>query len=254
MRTFAVLIILLNLGYFGWSQIRQAESLGAVRSEQSLFVPAEEPLILLSERSPMPEPIPEYEAALAESLPQVSTITAQEAASEVAPTQVLQRQPRCYVVAGFDDQNEADTFIAVISAMGVVGRQDVQQEQISSTWWVHLPPFKSQIEAQNVIDELVAKGIDNFYMRTGALAGGISLGVYSREQAATTAQSELSSRGYNASIKEIPRYVSKAYVLLEATDPLLLETLEWVAFLATKTKLEVTEKLCEMIARQNQFP
>jgi hypothetical protein len=254
MRTFAVLIILLNLAYFAWNQIRQTEPVGEVRFEQSLFMPAEESLIFLSEHSSIPVPIPERESASTESATQVSTLPAQEAASTLESAQVFQLQPRCYVVAGFDDQNEADTFISAISELGVVGQRDVQQEQISSTWWVHLPPFKSQIEAQRVIDELAAKGIDNFYMRTGELAGGISLGVFSREQAATTAQAELSSRGYKASIKEIPRYVSKAYVLIDASDPLFLETLESTAFLATKTKLEATEKLCETIARQNQFP
>jgi hypothetical protein len=254
MRTFAVLIILLNLAYFAWNQIRQTEPVGEVRFEQSLFMPAEESLILLSERPPISVVIAERESASTESATQVSTLPAQEAASTLESAQVFQLQPRCYVVAGFDDQNEADTFISAISELGVVGQRDVQQEQISSTWWVHLPPFKSQIEAQRVIDELAAKGIDNFYMRTGELAGGISLGVFSREQAAITAQVALSSRGYKASIKEMPKYVSKAYVLIEASDPLLLETLERTAFSATKTKLEVTEKLCETIARQNQFP
>jgi len=254
MRTFAVLIVLLNLGYFAWNQLRQAESRAEILPEQDFYVAAEQRLILLAE---LPPPVLlEPEGALTETAQQAPTPPEQDAESEVAPEVVPTAisQSRCYLAAGFDDQNEADTFIPEINELGFAGQLDVQQEQISSTWWVHLPPFRSQIDAQSVIDELVAKGIDNFYMRTGELAGGISLGVFSREQSATTAQSELLSRGYEASIKEIPRYVSKAYVLMEAPDPLLPETIEWKAFLAKKTKLEVTEKLCETIARQNQFP
>ncbi len=86
-------------------------------------------------------------------------------------------------------------------------------------------------------------------MRTGELAGGISLGVFSRQKSAEVAQSELDQRGYQSIIKEIPRYVSKAYVTLSAPDAGLIESTAWRAFLAAKTKLEVTENLCETIAR-----
>ena len=253
MRTFAVLILLLNLGYLAWNQLRQTE--GGIEDVlgQPLFVPAEQSLTLLAEFPSIPVPTALTEETLAESVQQIAPSPVQETNSNesplINPIQTEMSPPRCDVASGFADQNEATTFITEISEMGVAGRLEVQQEQISSTWWVHLPPYKSQIEAQSVIDELAAKGIDNFYMRTGELAGGISLGVFSQEQSATTAQSELLSRGYNASIKEIPRYVSKTYVIMEASDPMLLEAPEWMGFLATKPKLEVTEKLCETIAR-----
>jgi hypothetical protein len=73
--------------------------------------------------------------------------------------------------------------------------------------------------------------------------------VFSRERTAVIAQTELRDRGYETSIREIPRYVSKPYVAIETPDPLRLESPEWKAFLATKTKLEAIEKLCETIAR-----
>jgi hypothetical protein len=160
-------------------------------------------------------------------------------------------EPWCRSVEGFTDQDEASAFIAEIGMrdLNVAGSLIVQQEQVSSTWWVHLPPFNSQSEAQVVINELTAKGIDNFYMRTGELAGGISLGVFSRERSAAVAQAELQERGYAAVIKEIPRYISKPYVKIAGADARQLNNPEWNAFFATKTKLEVTEKLCETIAR-----
>ena len=255
MRTFAILILLLNLSYFAWAQVRQVKTADEFSPQTEVFAPAEQSLILLAELPPKPSPFPGQEEIFTGSIEQ-TTLSPEPLQEEVrveAPSTAVP-QPLCYSVSGFEDENEATAFVAEIGEMGITGWTDVQQEQISSTWWVHLPPFKSQIEAQKVIDELVAKGIENFYMRTGDMAGGISLGVYSRERSATTAQSELRARGYEASIKEIPRFVSKAYVLMEMDNPLLSETIEWKAFLAKKATLELTEKLCETIARQNQFP
>ena len=252
MRTFAVLMMLLNLAYVVWNQIREEEPV-EILSGQSFFTQAEQSLVLLSELPAASPPLQEQEEISSESVAQIPVFAEQGAESEASvlagPGQNAVPQAWCADVAGFDNEDEANAFIAEIDEMNVAGGLRIQQEQISSTWWVHLPPFQSQSEAQIVIDELVAKGIDNFYMRTGELAGGISLGVFSRERTATIAQSELLSRGYTTSIKEIPRYVSKPYVTIETSDSSRWESSEWKAFLATKTKLEVTEKLCETIAR-----
>ncbi|MES2627321.1 MAG: SPOR domain-containing protein, partial [Pseudomonadota bacterium] len=253
MRTFAILLIFLNLGYFVWNQMREGESVIDLPG-QPTFVSAEKSLVLLSELPSVSPPSDAQEKSVVGAIQQASAIedknierettTLSEADSESSDMP----QTWCGVASGFADTNEATAFIAETAAMGFEGGLDVQQEQISSTWWVHLPPYKTQADAQIVIDELAAKGIDNFYMRTGELAGGISLGVFSREASATNAQAELLSRGYKASIKEIPRYVSKAYVVMTVSDVTQRENLEWKAFLAAKTKLEVTEKLCETIA------
>jgi hypothetical protein len=252
MRTFALLILFVNLGYLVWNHLRQSENGAEYAADQSHFIPADQSLILLSELPPLPA-LPAGDEALSISeqqalIPSEPEIQDDESSS-IVPAQADESELYCEIVSGFVDQDEAESFIGELSNMGVLGELDMRQEQISSTWWVHLPPFKSQLEAQDVIDELVAKNIDNFYMRTGELAGGISLGVFSREESATTAQAELSARGYETSIKEIPRYVSKAYVTLEVTDADALGTEEWLDFLATKPDLETTEKLCETIAR-----
>jgi hypothetical protein len=246
MRTFALLMLFLNMGYLVWHQLSQPREEVEYAAVKSLFVPAEQSLVLLSELPPSPE-------SLSTTTNVLSGVPASGLESgktdSIMPTPIKEPIQGCEVVSGFVDQREAESFVVKTSALGVPGKVDVRQEQVSSTWWVHLPPFKSQVEAQETIDELVSKGIDNFYMRTGELAGGISLGVFSREESATTARTELLARGYETSIKEIPRYVSKTYVVLEVPDTALLETSEWQAFFATKPKLVASEKLCETIAR-----
>lgn len=241
-------MLFMNLVYLVWSQVRQGDDGVEYAADQTRFMPAEQSLVLLSE---LPEPNT-TDVALPvsdESVPAFPDPNPENEVPAVTTPAVNEPELHCEIASGFADQGEAEAFIAEISDKGVVGTLQLEQEQISSTWWVHLPPFKSQLEAQSVIDELVAKGIDNFYMRTGELAGGISLGVFSREESATTAQTELRSRGYETSIREVPRYVSKAYVTLEESDPGSFTSSEWLAFLAAKTNLEAIEKPCETIAR-----
>ncbi len=251
-RTFALLILALNFGYFAWSQARGVENSSASVQGAQRFVQADTRLVMLTEISASRLPLQEQDNVAeqtAEALTLSEASTGGQESPLSNPIEATASQARCEVISGFSDQTEAAAFISELSALEIVGSLDIQQEQISSTWWVHLPPFQSQPEAQGVINELVSKGIDNFYMRTGELAGGISLGVFSRQQSAQVAQAELLERGYQAAIREIPRYVSNAYVTVETSDATLVDSQELRAFLATKTKLEVTEKLCETIAR-----
>src|SRR5688572_4312654 len=231
MRTFAFLLLFVNLGYLVWNHIKQSGDSVEYFVPQSSFVPAGKSLVLLSELPPSAAPDAEgVSVSEQQALTSSPEIQEDDGSSRVIPEQLDEPELHCELVSGFVDQSEAENFIGEVSGLGIPGELDMRQEQISSTWWVHLPPFKSQLEAQEVINELIAKGIDNFYMRTGELAGGISLGVFSREDSATAAQAELLARGYETSIKEIPRYVSKAYVTLEVRDSASLMTDEWLAF------------------------
>lgn len=252
MRTFAFLMLFVNLIYLAWGQVGRDDDRVELSADQTGFISAEQSLKLLSELSspatlsattsvPLPvtnEPIPVVPAA----------DVARDVSPAVAPAQIDEPVLRCELISGFADQAEAEAFISELADKNVSGELALEQEQISSTWWVHLPPFASQAEAQAVINELVIKGIDNFYMRTGELAGGISLGVFRSEGSAITAQAELKGRGYETSIREIPRYLSKAYVTLEESESGALTSAEWLAFLASKQNLAATEKLCETIA------
>lgn len=254
MRTFAFLILFVNIIYFAWSQVSRDDDRVESSADQRGFISAEQSLLLLSELSSQatssaatatiaPLPVTNEQIPVAPA-PDITS----DVSSVVAPAQIDEPELHCELVSGFADQAEAEAFMAELGDKNVIGKLVVEQEQISSTWWVHLPPFASQAEAQAVINELVIKGIDNFYMRTGELAGGISLGVFSTEESANRGQVELRGRGYEASIREIPRYASKASVTLEGSDADALTSAEWLAFFATKQNLATTEKLCETIA------
>ena len=131
---------------------------------------------------------------------------------------------------------------------------EVREEAVSSTWWVHMPAFATEAEAQAMLRELQDRNIDSYYMRTGEMAGGISLGVYSRQESAGIAQRQLAGQGYATSIREVFRMEERPFVRLELPDGAVRESPEWTAFLAAAGPVELTEFACEPIASENQFP
>jgi hypothetical protein len=162
--------------------------------------------------------------------------------------------PWCARAGSFVDRPAAEAFIDSLETLRVRGQIEAQEQPVSSTWWVHMPAFASEALARERLLELQAKNIDSYYMRSGEMAGGISLGVYSREESALIAQQQLAERGYPTSIREVVRMGERLYVRIVMPDATLREAPEWTDFLARTGGLEVLENACETIAPGNEFP
>jgi hypothetical protein len=106
----------------------------------------------------------------------------------------------------------------------------------------------------DLLAELQGKNIDSYYMRSGEMAGGISLGVFSREASAAIAQRQLADRGYATSVREVARMGERHYVALRMADDALRQAPEWTAFLGRARGIEVLENACETIASESEFP
>jgi hypothetical protein len=290
MRTTAVLLLLANLALLAWLQgwlgareapqtlvrapFQQApESLillgelpderlalmARIASSQAVIANAEEQLVVAREEISVvqeelaagSEPIPASQAEAAPAEPeQVLTAAVEEASPIPAPPLV----PWCATAGGFPDERVANDYVAALAELGVNGILEGREEPVSSTWWVHMPAFNSEAAARRMLEELQAKNIDSFYMRTGEMAGGISLGVFSRQASALIAQQQLADQGYATSIREVFRLGQRYYVDIAMPDSALLESPEWAAFMASEGGFQVSEKLCEVIAPENQFP
>lgn len=291
MRTFLVLLLLANLGYLAWQQgwLFARESAPLV-VEPPAFRQADQSLVLLSE---LPQERLDMMASLTQALAarenaaaelqavqqEIATVEGKidevqadidedrqqstevqgamlealdAAIAEVAPA--AETVPWCASAGVFADQQTVDAFIASLQGLGVRGVGEAREEPLSSTWWVHMPAFESEAAAMAMLDELQAKSIDSYYMRSGDMAGGISLGVYSRQESALIAQQQLTNRGYATSIREVSRMGERLYVAVTMPDGALRETPEWTEFLASAGGVEVSENACEMIAPENQFP
>lgn len=191
----------------------------------------------------------EVQQALLDTL-DAAVVTADDAsgASVVAPV------PWCAMVGAFADPKAATDFVNSLPALGAEGVVVLRQEPVSSTWWVHMPAFASEALAREMLAELQAKNIDSYYMRSGEMAGGISLGVYSRRESALIAQQQLADQGYATGLREVFRTGDRPYVQVNMADGARREAPEWRAFLSSAGAAEVSENACETIASENQFP
>ncbi len=286
MRILAVLLLILNAGFLAWQQgwlfEREIQSPGVIRAP---FRQAPQALVMLSEipaaqrelmdqisaseqrAASARQQLDEAEEEVAEvrddlAVPDNSPASDEQglATAEGAPegaggeTMAEPALPWCATAGVFADEVAARAYIAGLEELGGKGVMESRRESVSSVWWVHLPAFASEAEARRMLAELQDKGIDSFYMADGELAGGISLGVFSREASAKTAQAQFAARGYTASIAEVDRLGIRLYVAVELPDATLLASPEWAAFQASGAGLQVTEKLCEVIAPENVFP
>jgi cell division septation protein DedD len=163
-------------------------------------------------------------------------------------------QPWCANTALFPDQAAAAAFAQGLIDLGAEASLEQGQTPVSSTWWVYLPPFAVEAEARAVLAELQGKGIDSYYMRSGDMTGGISLGVYSREESARIAQRQLAGQGYTTSLREVFRLEERPYVRLVLPDGRLRNRSEWSTLVATAGAPELTEFTCDPVASQNEFP
>ena len=261
MRIFLLLIILANLGYLAWRQGWIADFLPPPVSvtqapRMPAFVPAGRQLQLLgetqnsaSDRNP-DQPLEQQSIALeVEQAAEAPSLQADIVLPE--PRLVL---PWCGQISGFADEAAANALLAQLPQEQLTVRLESAEVPVSSIWWVHMPAFESEAVALRMLEELQDNNIDSYYMRSGDLQGGISLGVFSRRESALTAQAQLARRGYATSIAEVFRTQDSYSLRLQLEDGALLQSEQWQQLLAGHDGLVLAENACEIIAPTNQFP
>lgn len=262
MRILAALLLLLNLVWFAWQQ--GLLPLGEVARPlvRTPFQQAPQRLLMVSELPPeqraLMEEIAESRQRSAEAEARMAEVVQEIAVTqEQLPPQepdLPEITPWCAIIGPFSESAEAEDWLAGLVEVGGEGVVEERDEPVSSTWWVHTPPLPGEPEARLLLAELQSKGIDSYYLRDGQLAGGISLGVFSRQESARLAQEQLGRQGYRTEITQIFRNGQRYYIDMRLPDSGLLETPQWLALRGGGNALQPTEKTCEVIARQNQFP
>jgi cell division septation protein DedD len=262
MRSFFWLLVVVNLAYVGW-RLFGAE-LVAESSGPTAPPAAAHPLTLLSE---LPQP-PEPRAATAAPAQQDQELLQDQddqphesggmpgpnatpepeperAASAQAP---LESERVCAVVAGFTASDSALVLVQALKGVGIDAFTVSGDAQAASVWWVYLPKFASEELARRTLAELRGKGIDSYYLNSGELEGGISLGVFARKDGAVRTQEALAKRGYSASVQETSRPASRYRVVVESTPQVLQAQPVMHNFLEKNQGLDVSDFVCEGVA------
>jgi hypothetical protein len=142
----------------------------------------------------------------------------------------------------------ADLAKLVNDVQGLGGSVEVMMREVpvSYVWWVYLGGFESEAAASQTLKELQAKKIDSFYMRTGELAGGISLGVFSKETSARTHSADIQKKGgYQPQIGKVARTQQQNVVEIHLPDAALQGMPQWQQMLAKLPKVKLQEIACK---------
>jgi cell division septation protein DedD len=258
MKTFLVLILLANLAFFAWREGYTGDLLPqpAVYTEipaVPAFEQAEHRLLLLQELPGAGD----QSVAVATTPPEGTVEPEDEASLPTPPLETgepVQSMPWCGELTGFAGNEAVSAFLAALPADQVSASVESREMPVSSTWWVHMPAFESETVALRMLEELQDNNIDSYYMRSGDLKGGISLGVFSRRESALTAQAQLARRGYATSIAEVFRMEERPVLKLRIADAGFLESIQWQDLLAGQDGPVLAENACEIIAPPSQFP
>ncbi len=225
MRYIAIFLLLINIGYFGWTRFGSAQGPQPARNVSRPLINSG--LILVSE----------YQEQLA-----------------------AQAKNRCYSIASFDSIDDASGFISAIDESGFETELKLSGGPLPSQYRVYLPPFSSRGIATITLDDLsdslsaAAMQVETYLITRGLLENGIALGVFSEYENAQDVLQGVTALGYKPEIEELPRSTGEIQVQLRALESDLLENPEWLELTVDRPDLIVTENLCETIAQGTQFP
>ena len=91
---------------------------------------------------------------------------------------------------------------------------EIQADEVPTVFWVYLPPYKNQKEANRQAQHLAHLGITDYVLvTTGKLKYAISLGVYRDQASAQRRVDELHRKGYKRARLEKQRQGNKRYWL-----------------------------------------
>jgi len=224
LRNFAIFLLIGNIVWWSWLLYFHKDELISSREVQHAgFAQADKKLRLLSEtplESRVEIPAQTTMSAIDTMPVPQPAAAAVKANAVVVPPEPVQITPAqwCGATSSLASPESAKSLQTDWLKLGGEAEQEQVKEPGSSTWWVYLPAFKDEETARPVLKQLQEKKIDSYYMRTGDLAGGISLGVFSRRDSAVGVQESLKKKGYATDLKEIQRMDTRFQIVLKLPD------------------------------------
>jgi cell division septation protein DedD len=154
----------------------------------------------------------------------------------------------CHMIGPFKEKISARQVKDRLKALDVEVRTYQLQIPEKPDYWVHLGPLRSRKEALDVLRELQSKKIDSFLITEGELLNGISLGFFTREDLAQAVQKQRREQGYEAKIRQVPRFSQQLWAVVEPEEYNRLSDAVWQKVKAGTDGLELRKNSCDLIA------
>lgn len=216
MRALALILILANLGFLGWSQLVDVRG-SSNAAPMPLGIASAPRLVLSTEAGAAPDAaIPAAGTAIpADEIPSVG---AAEVAAAVEP--ILADDVSCVSVGAFRDLAEAVQASAALQTAGYFSRQRVDQGDVWLGYWVSVQNLATREAAEAALAELGRNGIADAYILPGSEpANVLSLGVFNDAARAQRRVEEISALGFDAVLADRRRAGSVYWVDVDLTSP-----------------------------------
>lgn len=151
---------------------------------------------------------------------------------------------QCLLVGPFAQRQEVDNLVFKLGALNVDATVKSREEEVSSSFWVYLPPLLSEKAAARKLQELKSSGIDSFIFQDGELKNGISLGFFAARENALKRQQELAKAGYKTRIFSAPNLVRTYWVQMPATAQRALADSFWKELGASNPTINLERENC----------
>ncbi len=179
----------------------QAES----EPERPQAPPPSEPVAGQPPAEPEPMAAEEPPAAAPDQKP-----PAEAAAEAPEPPSAAKPTGWCGAVGPFRTARQAQAWLETLGAESG-GRVEERPTWVEKSYWVYLPPRPSRAEAVALEKKLKAAGVTDLWrLRKGEMRNAISLGLYTRKDAAEKRLRSLQAKGFDARLKttreQLPRY------------------------------------------------
>ena len=225
MRAVFVALVLMNIAYFVYRdqlyEPRERISVRAIGTEV-------ESVYLLSENSN--NSIREKEMDLVVNNPVKAVTGGTEECQAIGPFADL-----------FAGQNVADQLNSVDLAVDL---KAIDTSTGESDFRVMIPPASSLQEAFRKLRELNSQGIDSYVITEGDDALGISLGVFSTQEAALSQKEKLQSTGYEVEIVSIPTIGREFWIFPQTGRRLEVSSVLWASLLESHEGIDRQLRQC----------
>ena len=208
------ILVLCNVGLAGWHFLAggQAAPPQPDVAQSAPVAAGVKPLKLWSELSA------DEKAVLAGGASGGGNTAADEKREPGADTAATPAGPLCDLVGPFADEVTAKQVIQRLRAVDVEPAMYMLDVTTGTDYWVHVGPFDTRREALDKLKKVQKSGIDSYLITNGPLANAVSLGMFSKREAAERLQAKRSKQGLNPQITALPHKVRQRWLVFKAAD------------------------------------
>lgn len=200
MRGFALLLVLLNLCFFGWSQFVDAPG---------------EP-----QRSAIPENNSAPRLLLATERPEQPAAAPPSEKSNATDTAAASTPSKCVSIGPYQDLAAASQASASLQGAGFAARQRIERGEVWVGYWVSVAGLPNQAQAEQAMAKLRAGGLTDVYILPGnGQSRVLSLGIFSEVARAERRVDEARKLGVEPQVSDRKREGSVYWIDVDLQEP-----------------------------------